>query len=369
MDNNTIRILHIFSGVGGGISTWIRKAAIYSGDKYTIDAMAFSITDKSNFISIIESNGGRCYEMPRIRKGVIKLLKYISSTINNGNYDLVHCHIDGYGAIPFWVASHVICRKPIIIHSHRTAIEKIAGRKFEKTIYGFNRAINRIISKYKVACGEKAAEFAYGKTKRIKILHNGIDPVDQEIVTDKKSEDQINILALGRLNHVKNHEFMLEISKQLKSMGVQFHLFIVGDGELRNVIAEKIQTQKLEEYVSLEGYCDTPSIYLRKCDFLIMPSFSEGLPTVMLEAQEYGCRVISSNTVTRECDLNLEMVSFKGISEADISEWANEISFYGKKRTMYSVEELNNALAQKGFINRNIYIDYYKYARKIVRKR
>ncbi len=366
MNEKSIRILHIFSGVGGGISTWIRKAVIYSDGKYTIDAMAFSITDKSSFKEIIESKGGKCYQMPRIRDGMVNLLQYVVSIVKNGNYDLIHCHIDGYGAIPFWLTAHVFCKKPLIIHSHRTAIEKIAGKGYEKIIYGINRFVNRLISKNKVACGEKAAAFAYGNSKHIKILHNGIDPVNRDYIATESNESCLNIVALGRLNRVKNHEFMIRVSQQLKSMNTQFHLFIVGDGELKNSIYEQIYALNLSDYISMEGYCDTPSFYLEKCDVLIMPSFSEGLPTVMLEAQEYGCKVISSDRVTKECDLDLGLVTFMQIEENDIIYWAREIIKSGKKRINFSVNDLNEALLQKGFINKSIYHEYYEYIRKIV---
>lgn len=366
MGNRNIRTLHIFSGVGGGISAWIRKAAIYSDEKYTIDAMAFSITDKTNFVNIIESNGGKCYEMPRIRDGIVKLLKYVTTTVKNGDYDLVHCHIDGYGAIPFWLSAKFFCRKPIIIHSHRTAIEKIAGKKHERAIYKVNRVVNHLMTRYKVACGQKAAEFAYGKAKHIQIFHNGIDPVERTCISQYSEEKQINILALGRLNRVKNHEFMLKVMLQLKSLGTQVHLYIVGDGELRNTINAHVQDLKLERYVSLEGYCDTPSSYLNMCDILMMPSFSEGLPTVMLEAQEYGCKVLSSNTVTRECDLELGLVYFMGIDKDNVDEWAQAIINCGKKQIHFTKEELNNALRNNGFINIDIYEDYFKYLKNIV---
>lgn len=368
MENRKLRVLHIFSGVGGGISTWIRKAALFSKEKYVIDAMAFAMSNKAGFIETIEKNGGICCEMPRIKNGIIPLIKYVKRAINDNNYDVIHCHIDGYAAIPIWFSANLLCRKKIIIHSHRTAIEKIAEKKYANILYSVNRGVNKIIVRNKMACGEKAACFAFGKSKGVKILYNGIDPIsyDIECNIDVGDEERINIVALGRLDRVKNHLYMIRIAKKLKDMDVPFHFYIVGDGELREKLSTIIQEQDLEQCVSLEGYCNTPEIYLERCDIFVMPSFSEGLPTVMLEAQEYGCGILTSEFVTRECDLELGLVTFLGIEEKNIDDWAMYIAEHKKKKSCISKEVFNNRLDEKGFLNEKIYAEYFEYLKKIV---
>ena len=370
MEKKQIKILHIFSGVGGGISTWIRKAAMYSNVnscKTVNDAMAFSISNKSNFIDIIEANGGKCLEMPRLKAGFIKLIRYISSSIRNENYDIVHCHIDGIQAVPIWLAVCVLAKKPLIIHSHRTAIEKIAGKPYERMVYRLNRIVNKMIARNKIACGEKAKSFAFGKANDVEILYNGINAAHLYEHTSIDEEcDEIVLLALGRLSKVKNHEFMVKVVKRLIDKGINAHLYIVGDGELRDTIIQSILNNKLSNYVSLEGYCDTPDIYLELSDTLLMPSYSEGLPTVMIEAQEHRCKVISSNRVTNECDLNLGMVSFLDIGEEHIDAWVDQIIENGKKQHDISLDIINRKLRDKGFLNETIYENYSKYVSKIM---
>lgn len=179
-----IKILHIFSGVGGGISAWIRKAVACSDceDKIVNDAMAFSITNKSNFIDIVEKKGGKCMEMPRMRSGVISLIRFIGRAINQEGYDMVHCHIDGVQALPVWIAVRWIAHKPLIIHSHRTAIEKIAGKRYEKLVYVINRMVNKVIAGHKAACGEKAKEFDYNN----EALKRGMNRIIDEILQEEK---------------------------------------------------------------------------------------------------------------------------------------------------------------------------------------
>lgn len=368
MKNKKIRVLHVFSGVGGGISTWIRKAAIFSDEKYVIDAMAYAMSNKSGFVEIIKQNGGTCYEMPRIRNGIISLIRYVKKVIKANSYDVIHCHIDGYAVLPIWISASLLCGKPIIIHSHRTAIEKIAEKKYANMLYAANRGINKVIARNKVACGERASSFAFGKSRDVKILYNGINPISHDIRPNVSESDKetINIVALGRLNRVKNHHYMIQIAQKLKNMNVVFHFYIIGDGELKEELSTIIQEQHLEQYVSLEGYCDTPQIYLDKCDVLIMPSFSEGLPTVMLEAQEYGCGIFASNVVTHECDLGLGLVTFLGIGIKNIDDWAMHIAEHKKKKTCILKEFFNNRLEEKGFLNKKIYAEYFEYLKRLV---
>lgn len=363
MENKKIKVLHIFSGVGGGISTWIKKAAIFSEGKYVIDAMAFAISNKAGFIEIIEKNGGLCYEMPRIKKGIITLIIFIVKKIKKNNYDIIHCHIDGYAAIPIWFSANLICRKKIIIHSHRTSIEKISEKKYANIIYAVNKIVNKLIARNKVACGKKAAYFAFGKSKDVKILYNGINPIYRDIQPNRFINDNniINMVALGRLNRVKNHNYMIQIAKVLKEMGRIFHLYIVGDGELKETLAAKIREQHLESFISLEGYCNTPEIYLDKCDIFIMPSLSEGLPTVILEAQEHGCRILVSDVITRECDLGFGLITYVGIDVKNINNWAKYIIKHKKKKIYISKESFNNRLDEKGFLNKKIYEKYFEY--------
>ena len=58
-------------------------------------------------------------------------------------------------------------------------------------------------------------------------------------------------------------------------------------------------------------------------DVMILPSFSEGLPTVAVEAQAMGLYSLISDTVTTECDLGLGLVRYLPIGDADL--WADAI--------------------------------------------
>lgn len=369
MMDRSLKILHIFSGVGGGISAWIRKAAFFSGDGVINDAMAFGITNQSNFINIIKDNGGECFQLPRLREGLFYFWRYISSVIKKRKYDVIHCHIDGYVSLLFWVPVCLICRKPMIIHSHRTAIESVAGTWKERPLYAINRMVNLIIAKNKVACGEKAAQFAFATSKGVKIIYNGVNLVDYDVNLKENQDSRIiNLLALGRLNKVKNHSFMFKIAERLKNHGYNFHLYIVGAGELEQTLAEMIHEMNLEDNVSLEGYCDNPTKYLFNCDTYLLPSFSEGLPTVMVEAQEYGCNVIASNIITHESDLDLGLVNYVGIADNDIDKWVNLIIANGKKNYYLQKGKIDDALIKKGFVNKYIYRDYFQYVSNLIER-
>ncbi len=361
-----IRVLHIFSGVGGGISAWIRHAVESTSETVVNDAMAFAISNKNEFQDIIEKHSGACIEMPRLKSGIFHLMKFTKSSILNGKYDVVHCHMDGVDSLLFMIVSKWTCRKPFIIHAHRTDVERFSSRKYRKIIYFLNRIISNYLCKYKIACGEKAKDFVFGKrSQNVNIIYNSIgDPCgDKEIIPVGET---INLITIGRLNKVKNHEFSLQVVRKLSDLGVAVNLTILGDGDLRDYIQLKIRELKLDDKVSMLGYCNNIADYLSTADVMLLPSYSEGFPTVMIESQKYGCAVIASDRVTKECDLDIGLVDFCGIDDGNsVDKWAEKVIEFGKKKPIKQAKIIKK-IDQKGFDSRSVYENYVGLLKRIM---
>ena len=360
-----IRVLHIFSGVGGGISAWIRLAAETTSESIVNDAMAFAITNKNEFQDIIIEHGGVCIEMPRVKSGIFHLMMFVKDVILSGDYDVVHCHMDGVDSLLFAIVSRWMCRKPFIIHAHRTDVERFSLKNYRKIIFIVNRLMSNFLCKYKIACGLKAKDFVFGKKiKTVNIIYNSVDGFckDREIFP---VGDAINLITIGRLNKVKNHDFSLQVVKKLCDSGIAVNLKILGDGELREHIKLKIKEMNLDDKVSMLGYCNNIADYLLAADVMLLPSFSEGLPTVMLESQKYGCAVIASSRVTKECDLGIGLVCFCGIDEDwSIDEWTEKVINFGKKKSLRQAAIIEK-IEQKGFDSKSVYENYLELLRRI----
>lgn len=136
---------------------------------------------------------------------------------------------------------------------------------------------------------------------------------------------------IGRFNHQKNHEFLIKIVNTLKNNGYNVKLLLVGDGEKRKKIQELVQKLQLEDNIIFGGIRrDIPQI-LSAIDILLLPSFYEGMPNVVIEAQAVGTKCFISDTITKEANIT-GLVKYLSI-ERDEFEWRdNIINEYKYKR-------------------------------------
>ncbi len=108
-------------------------------------------------------------------------------------------------------------------------------------------------------------------------------------VTPVKKTDFPVLINIGSLVPEKNQVFLLDILQQLRSTYPTARLWIFGEGRERKHLEEKITAKGLGESVTLWGNRPDVISHLKAADVMVMPSFIEGLPGVILEAM--SCRV------------------------------------------------------------------------------
>ena len=94
------------------------------------------------------------------------------------------------------------------------------------------------------------------------------------------------LCAVARLSGQKGIPLLIEAASTLKNQGKQFRLSIVGDGEMRPDIEATIERYGLQEFVHLVGWASSDVViaHLREARAMVLPSFAEGLPVVIMEA-------------------------------------------------------------------------------------
>jgi glycosyltransferase involved in cell wall biosynthesis len=104
------------------------------------------------------------------------------------------------------------------------------------------------------------------------------------------------LLSVGRLAEQKGQLLLVEAASLLASRGIKFQLVVVGDGELRPQIEELIEQRGLAGHVTLAGWKSNRAIcdLMQNSRALIMPSFAEGLPVVLMESLALKRPVLST---------------------------------------------------------------------------
>lgn len=138
--------------------------------------------------------------------------------------------------------------------------------------------------------------FGIPKSKLVKINN----PIDYDYIFSKVNEktaisfsrEKINLLAAGRLTHQKG--FDLLVKELSKITDINYHLNIIGTGEMKQELLKLISLLKLEEKVSLVGNVQNPFMYMKNSDVLILSSRFEGFPNVVLESLLCGTPVLAN---------------------------------------------------------------------------
>lgn len=90
---------------------------------------------------------------------------------------------------------------------------------------------------------------------------------------------------------------MIEAASRLKRQGLDFRIVLVGDGDLRTEIQDQIVASNVGDRFQLAGWQDTAGVQaiLRESRALVLASFGEGLPVVIMEAMAMGRPIISTD--------------------------------------------------------------------------
>ena len=288
---------------------------------------------KCHFEDEIISLGGKVFRVPLLtmRHPLIYLRSVSLFFKSHPEYRIVHSHTSSKSFFPLYVAKR--CGIPVrISHSHNT--------KSESGILGFIRNILKVLLKsvatHFCACGEEAAIWLYGNKAynrgRVLIVPNVIETdafVFSKTIRDKYrsnfglSDSTVVIGSTARFSYQKNHSFLIELFYQFHNMLPDSVLLLVGDGELRGEIETRARDRGVLDSIIFAGVVPNVADYEFAMDFFVMPSFYEGLPLSLIEAQVSGLKCFVSDVIPIEAD-KTGLVEFLSL-ETGPAFWAESI--------------------------------------------
>ncbi len=112
----------------------------------------------------------------------------------------------------------------------------------------------------------------------------------------ESSSDPRQLVCVARLSEQKGHGILLAALAKVAESGRDFHMTLVGDGELRPEVEAQIQSSGLADKVTITGWAseDEVKTAINASVGFVLPSFAEGLPVVIMEALAAGRPVIST---------------------------------------------------------------------------
>ena len=310
------------------------------------------------------SYGGEVYLVPRSIKKAGQYVNKVKNIIQKNNYDVVHIHGNSHTVVLELLAAKLADCKVRIVHAHST---KCNDLKLHNVM---TKPFNMLCT-HRIACGKDAGRFMFGKNT-FTIINNGIDlyefSYNEEARIRIREEHNLSgkkvIGHMGLFSENKNQTFLVDVLAEIKKVDPDYVLLLVGDGETKEAVAEKAKELGLSDSVIFAGFTDDPSGYFSAFDIFTLPSFFEGLPLVLVEAQAEGLCSVVSSSVTTESD-KTGNVSFLPL-EKGAKVWADEIlKRIDSKDRKENSESATKALTDKGYSVNNEaekLLEFYKNA-------
>lgn len=168
----------------------------------------------------------------------------------------------------------------------------------------------------KIICVSKAVQDHWSKNdaslqSKMQLIYNGIEPIEKSTKPNFKSQYSIPSNAIvigmaGRVHYWKGQAYFLQIAKQLLQLvspnEIQAPLYFIITGDafpgyeyLVKDIQHFIQSNKLGDRIFYTGFENQMDSFYSAVDIVILPSqLPDPLPTVVLEAMQYGIPVVAT---------------------------------------------------------------------------
>jgi glycosyltransferase involved in cell wall biosynthesis len=130
---------------------------------------------------------------------------------------------------------------------------------------------------------------------KVHVVHCGLDQ-SYLATTPSPPSTAARLINIGRLSEQKGQLVLVEAAARLRAQGREFEIVIIGGGPFKLKIEQRIRDLNLGAHIKLAGWLSGSQVQeqLLNSRGLVLPSFAEGLPVVIMESLALGRPVIST---------------------------------------------------------------------------
>lgn len=135
-----------------------------------------------------------------------------------------------------------------------------------------------------------------GSWSKVKVVHCGLERSFFEGSLAPLT-DVARLVCVGRLCEQKGQLLLIQAMHILQSRGVEFELVLAGDGEMRAEVESEIARHGLQKFVRITGWISSAQVReeILAARAMVLPSFAEGLPVVVMEAMALHRPVLTTS--------------------------------------------------------------------------
>lgn len=214
-----------------------------------------------------------------------------------------------------WCREHQVDHLHVHFGTNPTEVALLAsllgGPAFSFTVHGpdeFDRPLGLHLREKIEAASHVVAISSYGRSQlyrwvghehwpKVQVVHCGLEANFLGQPPDEPIPDANRLVCVGRLCEQKGQLLLLDAVRQLRDRGIEFQLVLAGDGEMRDELEKFIREHSLQAQVSITGWISSERVKqeLLAARIMVLASFAEGLPVVIMEAMALGRPVLTTS--------------------------------------------------------------------------
>jgi glycosyltransferase involved in cell wall biosynthesis len=307
-----MKILFIIETLGRGGAEQVLVNILPELQKEGIECEVAILFDPDDLAKEFEKHNIKVHHLHLSYKwNVIEGFLKLNKLVRSNKYDIIHAHL----FFAYFYTGIVKIFNPKIktvttFHNlgYNTYPANTILKKFRKKLDSF--IVNKLIDK-KVAVSNAVKKHfeKHLKIPKVDVIYNSFPLEKIEKISSFQNVKQIDILknyvdvnnydffsiTPGRLVKEKGHIYLLEAIEKLNKKNVKLCHFIVGYGPLEEYILNEIKNRKLINVILIPGLPQKELFSLIKaCDFVVIPSISEGFGMVVGEAMALGKAIVAT---------------------------------------------------------------------------
>ncbi len=303
-----IKVLHVGLDVNlGGIETYLLKISKnIDRSRFDFSFLSYDAV-KPCFYDELRALGCNFYFVRSRRTSYWGNIKDLRALFEEEKFDIVHVHLNSLTYItPVIEGLKAGCR--VIAHSRNAGAASGLSSKLLCFINKYRFPYDKVTL---LAVSDKAGEWMFGK-RNVLVLNNGLDTSHYRFSEEKRAvfrkemnlENKNIVIHVGAFREQKNHRRVIEIFNEYHKRNKDGVLLLVGSGELMGEIKTIVKEKELEDSVYFLSRRTDLDVLLSASDYFLFPSFYEGFPNALLEAEASGLRCVVSDTITPQAILD-----------------------------------------------------------------
>ena len=352
MHKAPVRILHIIYKMGrGGLES--RTMDIYrklNKDKFQFDFYIRS-GERGDFDDEIRALGGKIFYGKSHKIFNVPDFKDFQNFLKVNNYKIIFAY-DHWSGWFLRIADNL--GVPVRIASARNAMTKFNLGNIARNL--IKSPVN-IYANYKFAVSKLAAEWLFGRKaverSEVEIERNSIDATKFMFNNNIREEmrrglnlnnNNLAVIHVGNFREQKNHAFLIKVFSEILKLNNNARLILIGGGDAEQIKLSAEELNILDKINFLGSRSDINKL-LQAGDVFIFPSFYEGFPGAVLEAEASGLPCLISDFITDEVVLTQNILRI-ALSKGE-NFWAEQALILSKN--IFNRAEACNIIKAAGY--------------------